>query len=133
MRWGISSRVVSGRGRDIFFRIYSPEEADAVSFLLLTHKWPRPCHWGCLGSLASFLPRMFTARARVGLDREGPGHGGPALSPHPPSPLPCGFGSPARAPAGSAFVFPTPVTFAEVLPAPGAQGCGLRPPSAQQR
>lgn len=39
-----------------------------------------------------------------------------------PHPLPGCSGRPARAPWGSAFVFPTPVTFAEVLPAPSAPG-----------
>lgn len=39
-----------------------------------------------------------------------------------PSPHARRCGLRARAPLGSAFVFPTPVTFAEVLPAPGEPG-----------
>lgn len=73
---GISPRTVAGKGRGVFFCvcIFSPGEADAVNFLLLPHKWPRPYHWGCLVVLASsFHSRMFIARARVGLGQEEPG------------------------------------------------------------
>lgn len=57
------------------------------------------------------------ARARVRPGRQGPGHWGAALTR-----LPGCCRRPATASLGSAFVFPTAVTFAEVLLAPGAPG-----------
>ncbi|XP_026971732.1 atherin-like [Sagmatias obliquidens] len=57
------------------------------------------------------------ARARVRPGRQGPGHWGAALTR-----LPGCCRRPATASLGSAFVFPTAITFAEVLLAPGAPG-----------
>nr|XP_054114126.1 uncharacterized protein LOC128932470 [Callithrix jacchus] len=89
--------MVASKGEDFFSRIYSPGRADVVNFLLLPHKWPRPCHWGCAEVLTShLLPGMFRARERVGLGRGGPGRRRPPPSPPAAAAVGAGRGLPGQ-------------------------------------
>jgi hypothetical protein len=127
MRCRITPRMVTGQRKRHIFPVFIYLGRQTMS---ISSSWPRPCHLDCVEVLiSSFLPGMFMARARTGLGPEGPGLWGPPLVPH----LGQQLLASGKDSLGSAFVFPTPITFAEVLPAPSASGHRRQPPPAPHK
>lgn len=108
--------MIAGKGKRYFAYLFT-WVSRRCQFPPLATQGATSLHSDCLVFSPPFLPRTVMARARVRPGRQGPGHWGAALTR-----LPGCCRRPATASLGSAFVFPTAITFAEVLLAPGAPG-----------